>query len=114
MDRGAAQSYPASAFEFVNPLNASVRTNGLFAIPRLTRSDGATIWVPDKQMEPAMVREQTVNFLEAVVVFLLLTNAVSVAATAFAMRLVNAWSPKPAPATSAVERKIEALVGRST
>jgi len=61
-----------------------------------------------------MVREQTIGFLEAVVVFLLLTNAVSVAVAAYAMRLVNGWSSKPVQATSAVERKIEALVGRPT
>ena len=61
-----------------------------------------------------MLREQTINFLQATVVFLLLTNAVSVVVTAYAMRLVNAWSPRPAQATSAIERKLGALVGRPT
>jgi hypothetical protein len=60
------------------------------------------------------MRDQTINFLQAVVVFLLLTNAVSVVATVYAMRLANAVSPRAAQTMSAVERKIEALVGRST
>jgi hypothetical protein len=60
------------------------------------------------------MREQTINFLQAVVVFLLLTNAVSVVATVYAMRLANAVSPRAAQTMSAVERKIEALVGRPT
>ena len=61
-----------------------------------------------------MIREQTINFLQAVVVFLLLTNAVSVMVTAYAMRLANAVNPRAAQAMSAVERKIEAMVGRPT
>jgi hypothetical protein len=60
-----------------------------------------------------MIREQTINFLQAVVVFLLLTNAVSVMVTAYAMRLANAVNPRAAQAMSAVERKIEAMIGRS-
>jgi hypothetical protein len=60
-----------------------------------------------------MIREQAINFLQALVVFLLLTNAVSVLATVYAMRLANAVNPKAAQATSAIERKIEALVGRA-
>ena len=67
-----------------------------------------------RAMEPTMMREQTINFLQAVVVFLLLTNAVSVVATVYAMRLANAVSPRATQAMSAVERKIEAMVGRST
>jgi len=65
-------------------------------------------------MEPAMLREQTISFLQAVVIFLLLTNAVSVVVTAYAMRLVNALSPKTARTMSAVERKLEAMVSRPT
>jgi hypothetical protein len=65
-------------------------------------------------MESAMLHEQTINFLQATVVFLLLTNAVSVVVTAYAMRLVNAVNPKTARATSAIERKLEALVSRSS
>jgi hypothetical protein len=60
-----------------------------------------------------MLREQTINFLQAVVVFLLLTNAVSVVVTVYAMRLANALNPRSVQAMSAVERKIEAMVRRS-
>jgi hypothetical protein len=63
-------------------------------------------------MEPAMLHEQTINFLQAVVVFLLLTNAVSAVVTIYAMRLVNTANPKAAQAMSAAERKIEAMVAR--
>jgi hypothetical protein len=65
-------------------------------------------------MESAMLRDQAINFLQAIVVFLLLTNAASVVVTAYAMRLVNAMNPKAAHATSAIERKIEAMVSRPT
>jgi hypothetical protein len=64
-------------------------------------------------MESAMLREQTINFLQAVVIFLLLTNVVSVVATVYAVRLANALNPRAAQAMSAVERKIEAMVRRS-
>ena len=60
-----------------------------------------------------MLREHTINFLQATVVFLLLTNAVSVMVTAYAMRLATAMNPKTARPTSAMERKIEALVSRT-
>ena len=36
-----------------------------------------------------MLREQTINFLEAAVVFLMLTNAFSIAAAAYALALVQ-------------------------
>jgi hypothetical protein len=65
-------------------------------------------------MEFAMLRDQTINFPQAVVVFLLLTNAVSVVVTVYAMRLANAMNPKAAQAMSAVERRIEAMIGRPT
>jgi hypothetical protein len=61
-----------------------------------------------------MLREQTINFLQAVIVFLLLTNAVSVVVTAYAMRLANALSPRTGNALSAVERRIEAMVRRAS
>jgi hypothetical protein len=60
-----------------------------------------------------MLRDQAINFLQAVVVFLLLTNAVSVLATVYAMRLANVTKSAGARASSAVERRIEALVARS-
>jgi len=61
-----------------------------------------------------MLREQTVSFLQAVVVFLLLTNAVSVMVTAYAVRLATAVNPKAAQMMTAVEHKVEALINRRT
>jgi hypothetical protein len=58
-----------------------------------------------------MLRDQAINFLEALVVFLLLTNAVSVMVAAYAMRLINGSSVKPV-AMSAIERKVEAMISR--
>jgi archaellum component FlaG (FlaF/FlaG flagellin family) len=63
-------------------------------------------------MESAMIREQAINFLQALVVFLLLTNAISALVTVYAMRLANAVNPKADQATSALERRIEAFVAR--
>ena len=59
-----------------------------------------------------MIREQAINFLQALVVFLVLTNAISALVTIYAMRLANAVNPKADQAKSALERKIEALVAR--
>ena len=55
-----------------------------------------------------MLHDQTVTFLEAVVVFLLLTNAVSVLITAYAIRCANVLNPRAARTMSAAERNIEA------
>ena len=60
-----------------------------------------------------MLREHTINFLEALVVFLLLTNAASALVTVYAMRLANAVNPKVAQALSPVERKLQAIIGRA-
>jgi hypothetical protein len=87
---------------------------GYFKSRALSDPSDAPISVPDQRMESAMLRDQAINFLQAIVVFLLLTNAASVVVTAYAMRLVNAMNPKAAQATSAIERKIEAMVSRPT
>lgn len=58
-----------------------------------------------------MLREQMINFLEAAIVFLLATNAASVLAAVYAMRLAHAVSVVP-EAKSALVRRIEAMVGR--
>lgn len=60
------------------------------------------------------MRDQTINFLQGVVVFLLLTNAVSVMVTVYSMRLANALNPRAEQATSAMERKIKAIVSPAT
>ena len=59
------------------------------------------------------MREQTISFLQAVIVFLLLTNAASVIATVYAMRLANV-RPRAAQAVSAVERRLQTIIGRPT
>ena len=57
-----------------------------------------------------MVHDQMINFLEAAVVFLLLTNAVSAAAAACAMRLLNHTTVAERGPT-AIERKLGAILG---
>jgi hypothetical protein len=61
-----------------------------------------------------MLHDQTINFLLATVVFLLLTNAISIMLAAWAMRLVITWRPATTQATSAVTRRIESVLGRLT
>ena len=58
-----------------------------------------------------MLREQMINFLEAAIVFLLATNAASVLAALYAMRLVSAVSAAP-QAKSTVARRLDAIVSR--
>ena len=58
-----------------------------------------------------MFHDQMINFLEAAVVFLLLTNAVSAVAATFAMRLVNHYAGVPLVPTL-IERKLNAILGR--
>jgi hypothetical protein len=89
-----------------------VRVNGLFEIARLIRSEDNNDMGTTTRMEPAMLREQTINFLQATVVFLLLTNAVSAVVAVYSMRLVNVLKPEGSRAVSAVERKLEAMLGR--
>ena len=60
-----------------------------------------------------MLREHTINFLEALVVFLVLTNAASALVTVYAMRLANAVNPKGSQALSSVERKLQAIINRA-
>ena len=56
-----------------------------------------------------MLRDHIVNFLEAAIVFLLLTNAVSAAAAISAVRLLSLQANvKRAP--TAIERKLSALL----
>jgi len=56
-----------------------------------------------------MLREQTINFLEAAVVFLLATNAASALAALYAMRLANAMSAAP-QAKSVIARRLDAMI----
>ena len=59
-----------------------------------------------------MFHDQIINFLEAAVVFLLLTNATSAVAAACAMRLVNQCSGVTQGRTR-IERKLNAILGRN-
>jgi hypothetical protein len=57
-----------------------------------------------------MFRDQMINFLEAAVVFLLLTNVVSALMATYAMRLLNQSAGMTRGPTS-VERKLSAILG---
>jgi hypothetical protein len=63
--------------------------------------------------EVVMLREQMINFLEAAVVFLLATNAASVLAALYAMRLANAASLAP-QAKGVIARRLDAMIRRSS
>ena len=60
-------------------------------------------------MEGTVFREQMVNFLQAAVVFLLVTNVLSIAATTYAVRLLNGFNG-PKRAQGAIERKLNAIL----
>jgi hypothetical protein len=56
-----------------------------------------------------MFREQMINFLEAAVVFLLITNALSIAATTYAIQLLKGLGgAKREPGI--IERKLNAII----
>ena len=57
-----------------------------------------------------MLRDQMINFLEAAVVFLLLTNAASAAAAIAAVRLLSQQANVKRTPT-AIERKLNLLLG---
>ena len=56
-----------------------------------------------------MFREQMINFLEATVVFLLITNALSIAAATYAIRLLNVFGGAKRE-QGILERKLNAIV----
>ena len=56
-----------------------------------------------------MFREQMINFLESAVVFLLITNALSIAATTYAIQLLNG-SNGAKREQGIVARKLNAIV----
>jgi len=59
-----------------------------------------------------MFREQMINFLEAAVVFLLITNALSIAATTYAIQLLNGFGGAKRE-RGTIERKLNALLQRA-
>ena len=60
-----------------------------------------------------MFREQMINFLEAAVVFLLVTNALSIAATTYAIQLLHGFSGAKRE-QGIIERKLSAIVQRAS
>jgi hypothetical protein len=62
--------------------------------------------------EPLMLRDHMINFLEAAVVFLLLTNAVSILAVTRAMQLLTSFTGARRPPT-VIERKLNTILGRT-
>jgi len=62
-------------------------------------------------MEAIVLHEQITNFLEATVIFLLVTNALSIAVTMYAIQLLNGFeAAKREPGI--IERKLNAIVQR--
>lgn len=64
-------------------------------------------------MEATVFHEQIVNFLEATVVFLLITNALSVATTTYAIQLLNGVT-SPGREPGIIERKLRAILSRAS
>ncbi len=61
-----------------------------------------------------MLREHTIQFLESTIVFLLLTNALSVAAAAYAIWIANGFGGRRRELTAAVRRSADGLLGHPT
>jgi len=59
-----------------------------------------------------MFHDQMISFLEAAVVFLLLTNAISALAATYAVRLLHSFADTKREPTL-IERKLGLIVGRS-
>jgi len=65
-------------------------------------------------MEAIMFREQMINFLEATVVFLLVTNGLSIAAATYAIKLLNGFGGDGAKRDQGIlERILNAIVQRA-
>ena len=60
-----------------------------------------------------MLREHTIQFLECTIVFLLLTNALSIAAATYAIWAANCFAEKRHELTAAVQRKTGTLLRRA-
>jgi hypothetical protein len=59
-----------------------------------------------------MLREHTIQFLESTIVFLLLTNAISVVAATYAIWVANGFADRRRELTAAVQRKAETMLRR--
>jgi hypothetical protein len=56
-----------------------------------------------------MLREQMINFLQATVIFLLITNAFAVTAAVWAIRLLSGAPLERRPAPAVIERRLELI-----
>jgi hypothetical protein len=63
-------------------------------------------------MEATVFRDQMINFLEAAVVFLLITNALSIAATTYAIQLLSSFGGAKRE-QGIIERKLNAILQRA-
>jgi hypothetical protein len=63
-------------------------------------------------MEAIMFREQMINFLEATVVFLLITNGLSIAAATYAIKILNGFDGAKRD-QGILERILNAIVQRA-
>jgi hypothetical protein len=61
-----------------------------------------------------MLREQIISFLQAAIVFLLLTNAITALTAMYAMRMAKALADPAQAARNAVERKLDAVLRRAS
>jgi hypothetical protein len=60
-------------------------------------------------MEAPMLREQMINFLQATVIFLLVTNAFTIAAVVCAIRLLTGAPLAKRQAAGVIERRLELM-----
>lgn len=87
--------------------------------PERSQAGSASFGAPDTKAEAvharsvAMIREQMINFLQAVVVVLLLTNAFSVMAAVWALRIASGTTAKMPGPIKAAQRKVGAVLGRT-
>jgi hypothetical protein len=61
------------------------------------------------RLEAAMLREQIINFLQTTVIFLLITNAFTIAAAVFAIRLLSGAPLEKRQAAGVIERRLELM-----
>jgi hypothetical protein len=59
-----------------------------------------------------MFRDQMINFLQAVIVFLLMTNAMSAAAAIYAMWIANGAAHRKGELSNAIGRKLGGMLRR--
>jgi hypothetical protein len=64
-----------------------------------------------RSVEESVMRDQMLVFMQSAIIFLLLTNAASALVALYAMKTANMLT-RPGQAKNAVERKLEALLGR--